>query len=189
MSDDSVPLDGSAKQALLGAARATLLSYLTQGAVSPPAGHHPAFFADAGAFVTLRRGPILRGCIGHIFPGAPLIETVQECAVSAAVEDSRFPPVTLDELPRISIEISVLTPPVAVERPEEILPGKHGLIVTHGFRRGVLLPQVAREHGWDREEFLRQTCRKAGLSSEAWKGPGIRLEVFSATVFSEDREP
>jgi AmmeMemoRadiSam system protein A len=140
----------------------------------------------SGVFVTLndRQGE-LRGCIGSIRPIAPLHEAVASSAVNAAFRDPRFPPVSAEELDSLHLEISVMTPIVPVEKVEEIEVGRDGLIVSRGPRAGLLLPQVATEYGWDRETFLRQTCHKAGLPSDAWRQPGTKIEKFSAEVFGE----
>jgi AmmeMemoRadiSam system protein A len=115
---------------------------------------------------------------------APLFKVVQECAVAAATEDPRFPPVSANELPSLRIEISVLTPLVPI-RPEEVQVGRHGLMVSKGRMRGLLLPQVPVEWGWDREMFLDQTCVKAGLPPSAWRH-GATLQAFTAEVFGEE---
>jgi AmmeMemoRadiSam system protein A len=137
----------------------------------------------AAAFVSLHRHGRLRGCVGYIEPRKPLYETVAEAAVAAALHDRRFNPVTDAEVPELELEISVLSP-FSVVGPEEVRPGEHGLMVSLGYQRGLLLPQVATEHGWTRERFLEETCAKAGLERDAWKG-GARLEAFTACVFSE----
>jgi AmmeMemoRadiSam system protein A len=140
----------------------------------------------SGVFVTLndRQGE-LRGCIGSIQPVAPLYEAVASSASSAAFRDPRFPPVAPGELESLHLEISVMSPIVPVENVEEIEVGRDGLIVSRGPRAGLLLPQVASEYEWDRETFLRQTCHKAGLPSDAWRQPGTTIEKFSAEVFGE----
>jgi AmmeMemoRadiSam system protein A len=140
----------------------------------------------SGAFVSLhtKRGD-LRGCIGSIAPVAPLCEAVSSNAINAAFRDPRFHPLRKDELADLQIEISVMSLISAVEDPSEIEVGRDGLIVSRGSRRGLLLPQVATEYGWDRETFLRQTCMKAGLPSDSWREPNCRIEKFSAEVFSE----
>ncbi len=144
----------------------------------------PALLALQGAFVTLRKQDRLRGCIGHVRGDAPLYQTVRECAVGAAIADPRFSPITPQEVPSIHIEISVLSDPQVVA-PEQIEVGKHGLFISQGNRRGLLLPQVAVEWRWDREEFLEQTCLKAGLPEDAWRH-GAAIEAFTAQVFGED---
>ncbi len=136
-----------------------------------------------GAFVTLTEHGELRGCIGYITASRPLAETVREVALAAAFEDTRFSPVTPDEWPRIDIEVSVLTPMVLVKDTSGIKPGIHGLYIRKGFRSGLLLPQVATDHGWDGKTFLEQTCRKAGLYKNAWKEKGTEIYSFQAQVF------
>lgn len=137
-----------------------------------------------GAFVTLRHGGELRGCIGRIETRDALTGVVAECAVSAATRDPRFPPLTLPELPSIHVEISILTPLERVESVEAIEVGRDGLYIVQGSSSGLLLPQVATEWGWDRETFLSQTCRKAGLPRDAWK-EAAEIYRFSAEIFSE----
>ena len=136
-----------------------------------------------GAFVTLKIKGALRGCIGCITPRGPLSRIVGDMAVQAAFCDPRFQPLTQEELGRIDIEISVLTSFQDIKGPEEIEVGKHGLFVCKGSQSGLLLPQVATEHDWDRIEFLEWTCQKAGLHKDAWKEPGTRIQVFSADIF------
>lgn len=138
-----------------------------------------------GAFVTLHKNGQLRGCIGYIEAVKPLITTIEEMAKAAAFDDWRFTPVRPEELPHLEIEISVLSPIFEVTDPSTIVVGTHGLIVTRGTNRGLLLPQVATEWKWDRETFLAQTCVKAGLPEDAWKKKGTKIEAFSADVFSE----
>ena len=143
----------------------------------------PALMECRGAFVTLRKHGELRGCIGHVQSSAPLYKTIQECVVAAALADPRFRPVTPDETPLLHVEISILSTPEEIA-PDQIVIGEHGLIVSRGFRRGLLLPQVPVTWNWDREQFLEQTCLKAGLSADAWK-QGARIEAFTAEVFEE----
>lgn len=140
-----------------------------------------------GAFVSLHKGEYLRGCIGHIEALKPLAQTVRECAFSAAMFDPRFHPVTPDELAELRIEISVLSPffDIALEQVEV---GLHGLLVSRGAQRGLLLPQVAVHWKWDRERFLNETCRKAGLNETAWRH-GARIQAFTAQVFAEAVDP
>jgi AmmeMemoRadiSam system protein A len=136
-----------------------------------------------GAFVTLHENRELRGCIGMIAAVAALDETVRKMAQAAALEDSRFQPVTADELYKLQVEISVLSPMFEIA-PENVVVGRHGLMVSYGQQRGLLLPQVPLEWRWDRETFLAQTCRKAGLPMDQWKR-GAKLEAFTAEVFAE----
>ena len=147
----------------------------------------PALLEPRGAFVTLRKHEDLRGCIGHVETSAPLYRTVQECAVAAALGDPRFRPVTPDEAPSLHMEISVLSTPVEIA-PEQVVVGEHGLIISQGRRRGLLLPQVPVTWNWSREQFLEETCIKAGLPADAWK-KGARIEAFTAEVFEEPTEP
>jgi len=136
-----------------------------------------------GAFTTLHLEGALRGCIGYVLPTQSLYATVAEAAGAAALDDPRFPPVTPAEAPHLKIEISVLSPLQPI-RPEEVVVGQHGLVVTQGGHRGLLLPQVPIEWKWDREIFLAQTCLKAGLPADAWRH-GAQLQGFTAEVFGE----
>jgi len=140
-----------------------------------------------GAFVTLRIADSLRGCIGETESCGSLVETVRHVAAAAASEDPRFPPVQRDELHRVVIEVSVLGPLEPCAGAEEIEVGRHGLVVEHGARRGLLLPQVAVEWGWDAHTFLAKTCIKAGLPPEGWRSAAT-LFTFEADVFSEADE-
>lgn len=138
-----------------------------------------------GVFVTLHKTHQLRGCIGYVLPVSPLFQSVMENAVNAARRDPRFPPVALEEVGELDIEISVMTLPRQVKDLSEIVAGRHGLIIGRGERRGLLLPQVALEQGWDSATFLMQTCRKAGLSTDAWKEEDTEIEIFEAQIFNE----
>ncbi|HWF38308.1 MAG TPA: AmmeMemoRadiSam system protein A [Candidatus Acidoferrales bacterium] len=140
--------------------------------------------STGGAFVTLRRGKRLRGCIGQLVSDVPLVEVVAYCAKAAALNDPRFAPVARHEVSEIEIELSVLSSPHDVA-PDEIEPGKHGLIVSRGAQRGLLLPQVASEHGWSGQRFLEETCAKGGLEPNAWRHESTRIQAFNAEVFSE----
>ena len=137
-----------------------------------------------GAFVTLHKHGALRGCIGRMRAEEPLIEVVRDMALSAAFADPRFPPLHQDELKDVDLEISVLSPFVPC-KPEDVLPGKHGVYLVKGFRSGVFLPQVAPEQGWDREELLENLCGKAGLEPGAYRSAGAQLYSFTASVFGE----
>jgi AmmeMemoRadiSam system protein A len=140
---------------------------------------------EGGAFVTLRIHGELRGCIGYVeYPG-PVRVAVDEVARKAAFGDPRFDPLQPEELDRVTIEISVLTPMRRITSPEEVTIGRDGLVIELHGHRGLLLPQVATEYGWDVEEFLGNTCRKAGLPMDAWRDPRAVLYAFSAEVFSE----
>ena len=137
-----------------------------------------------GVFVTLDKFGQLRGCIGYVKPYYELWDAVEKAAYSAAFEDPRFMPLSQSEFKDIEIEISILSPLKKIKSIDEITVGKHGLVISKGFSSGLLLPQVATEYGWNREEFLKQTCRKAGLPEDAWK-KGAEIQIFSAFVFSE----
>jgi AmmeMemoRadiSam system protein A len=137
-----------------------------------------------GAFVTLRKRARLRGCIGQIGTGQPLADVVAHSAKAAALEDPRFDPVRAEEVQEIQIEISVLSPLQEIA-PERIEAGKHGLLVSKGWQRGLLLPQVAAECRWTSVRFLEETCVKAGLERTAWREPDTKIQGFTAEVFSE----
>ena len=146
----------------------------------------PSLKRLCGAFVTLRADGHLRGCIGHVLATRSLIETVEEVAVAAAFQDPRFPPLGDDEFGGIEIEISVLSPLRRITDISEIEVGAHGILIRQGHRSGLLLPQVATEQHWDRERFLANTCRKAGLAQNCWKSRECEIEIFSAIVFGEE---
>lgn len=179
---------------LLSIARNSIESYLKKGTV-PERGLSPfsengdrlLFHQKCGAFVTLHtKDGKLRGCIGHMESKEPLYKTIKDIAVSSAIADSRFSPLTLNELNDIIIEISVLSPLKKVSSIDEIELGKHGVLVKRGFNSGVFLPQVATETGWNLEEFLNNLCsHKAGFSEDAWKDKKTELYVFTAQIFSE----
>jgi AmmeMemoRadiSam system protein A len=139
------------------------------------------------AFVTLRRGGELRGCIGHVASVRPLAEVVRRVTILAATEDPRFPPVSREEVAELRVEISVLSEPVRLgaHDPASIEPGRDGVLVRRGGRQGLLLPQVATEQRWDAATLLAAVCRKAGLPDEAWRRPDCELYVFQADVFGE----
>ncbi|MGA8831228.1 MAG: AmmeMemoRadiSam system protein A [Desulfomonilaceae bacterium] len=136
-----------------------------------------------GAFVTINKKGMLRGCIGWLNATKPLCETVLEMAESAAFKDPRFRPICEDELEFLDYEISVLTPFHRIKDVDEIQVGIHGILIRNGLRSGLLLPQVAAERDWDRTTFLQETCRKAGLNRDEWKDPNTEIYVFSADVF------
>jgi len=172
------------KARLVKIARDTVTALVTDGRVPDEKVDDPALNAPLGAFVTLRENGELRGCIGSFYSDGPLYETVREMAVSAAVHDSRFTPVTKTELKDIRVEISVLSPMKKVSDVGDIVVGRDGLYIVKGGNSGVLLPQVPAEFGWDRDAFLAQTCIKAGLPPDAWK-EGADIYSFTATVFGE----
>ncbi len=137
-----------------------------------------------GVFTSLHLHGRLRGCIGYVMAVHPLYQAVAETAVSAAFRDPRFAPVSEVELPLLHVEISVLSPMAPIS-PEQVEVGRHGLMISRGMARGLLLPQVPLQWGWDRERFLEETCRKAGLPTDAWRH-GAKIEAFTAEVFAEN---
>lgn len=178
-------LDESAQKELLALTRATLETYFRTGQAPEYHTENPALLRRAGAFVTLHKGEDLRGCIGLLYGKDELYRTVQHCALSAALEDNRFDPVSQKEIPDLTIEISVLSAFECVTDVNLIEVGRHGLIISLGGARGLLLPQVAAKYHWDRETFLAQTCRKAGLPAQAWHRTEAQIQIFEAQVFSE----
>jgi AmmeMemoRadiSam system protein A len=137
-----------------------------------------------GVFTSLYLHAELRGCVGYVLPVCPLYRAVAETARAAAFDDTRFYPVTEEEAPLLKIELSILSPPQVIA-PDAVEVGRHGLLISLGGRRGLLLPQVPVEHNWDRLTFLEQTCRKAGLPLNAWR-KGATIEAFMAEVFGEE---
>lgn len=176
-------LTSEQRHKLLELARSSIASHVTGvGVVAMGTLELP----DAsGVFVTIKRRGQLRGCLGTLQNRAGLAAEVVRCAADSASEDPRFPPVSCEELPELSLEISVLGPLESIDaRPDAFTIGVHGLVAEQGFRRGLLLPQVATEWGWNGEQFLRQTCVKAGLSRDAWRH-GARFYRFAAEVFGD----
>lgn len=180
-------LDRASKGELIAIARNAIEGVVRHGGAPEPRSDNPSLQSPQGAFVTIKIDGRLRGCIGNFGIGgaSPLYRTVSDMAVAAAVRDPRFPPLSPKELPKIEIEISALTPLRPVSDVEKVEVGRHGLYISKGARSGVLLPQVAREYGWDRKTFLEQTCRKAGIGPDEWK-EGASISVFEAEVFGED---
>ncbi|MFY9560932.1 MAG: AmmeMemoRadiSam system protein A [Terriglobales bacterium] len=170
------------RRVLLRMAHQSILSAFAEQ-VPPEAPPFPRLSEPRGAFTTLYLRGSLRGCVGYAMPVAPLYQAVAETARAAAFEDSRFLPVTQEEARQLEISLSILSR-LSPIRAEEVEVGRHGLVVARGSRRGLLLPQVPVEYGWDRETFLEQTCRKAGLSSAAWRKDAT-LEAFTAEVFGD----
>jgi len=178
------PLPRRLRLRLLQIAREAILSKVSRGTVPEFVADDPELGLPSGAFVSLHIDGRLRGCIGTLYPEQPLVEAVATMAGEAATADPRFHPLAARDLRETDIEISVLTPFVRVT-PEQVEPGRHGLYIARGRRRGVLLPQVATQYGWDREEFLAQTCHKAGLPPDAWRDPDTLIMAFEAQVFSD----
>lgn len=183
---EEVSLNDEEKHELLTIARNSVISVL-EGKTFDLTTSLSGLRRNCGAFVSLRKKGELRGCIGTFESNKPLYETVVEMARSAAFKDPRFSPLQADELKEVDFEISVLSPLREIKDINEVELGRHGLNITKGFNRGVLLPQVATEQGWDLETFLSHTCQKAGLSPDEWK-KGVKIEIFSALVFGEKEE-
>jgi AmmeMemoRadiSam system protein A len=186
MPGEPEPLTGEQRGLLLAIAREAICAHLGCGVVASLPPPDPQLGLPAAAFVTLKRGRSLRGCIGYVEAVKPLAEAVAHCAVSAATADPRFSPVEPAELSDLTVEISVLSPLSPVRDPAEIRPGRDGLLVRRGARQGLLLPQVAVELGWDGPTFLEQTCRKAGLPLDAWRR-GAEIWRFTVEHLTDDR--
>lgn len=169
---------------LLKIARDTITAYVTSGNIPAVETASKGLNLQAGCFVTIKQAGQLRGCIGNFVSDQPLYKLVQEMAVSAATRDPRFYPMKPHDLANFEIDISVLSPLEKIASVEEIEVGRHGIYMVKGSYRGVLLPQVATEYGWGRDEFLKHTCIKAGLPEDAWKGE-CDIYIFSALVFGE----
>lgn len=176
---------------LVKLARRTIEGYLHTDKKPPAPKTAEKLHKRSGVFVTLTKHGELRGCIGHPLPELPLVDAIIDAAVNSATRDPRFPPVTLEELPEIKIEVSVLSPPELIkvksprEYPKHIVIGRDGLVVEWSGYAGLLLPQVATEYGWDAEEFLSHTCMKAGLMPDHWLRKDVEISKFSAQIFGE----
>lgn len=177
-------LNETQQRALLDLARQAIAFYLETGDKLKTAAEDNTLVEERGVFVTLKVQGELRGCIGYPIPFKPLFETVIDAAISAATQDFRFQPLNQNELAETKIEISVLSPPRRIEDVSEIQVGEHGIVISKGGRKGLLLPQVPVEWNWDRDAFLKHGCLKAGLDGDEWK-KGAVIEIFSAQVFSE----
>ena len=181
---------------LIQLARKTVTQYLENGKIQKPPKETPQkLFEQCGVFVTINSiqngEKALRGCIGYPYPTSPLVEAVIDSAINAATQDSRFEPITSDELGGVVFEVSVLTPPepVQVDNPKDYISkikvGEDGLIIERGYRKGLLLPQVPIEWGWCEEEFLCQCCIKAGLPPDSWLTKDAKISKFKAIIFEE----
>ena len=140
----------------------------------------------SGCFVTIKQNGQLRGCIGNFQARQPLYREVAQMAAASATEDPRFQPMGPAELNDFTLELTVLSPLEKIEDTDHIEIGKHGIYIEKGVHRGVLLPQVATEHGWDRTTFLQQTCLKAGLPGDAWQAADADIYIFSGQIIAED---
>lgn len=185
--DKTIPLSDAQKQRLIEIARTTIEEYVRTGVAPEFQESDARLNVEEGAFVTIHKNGQLRGCIGNVLGRGPLYQTVRNMAVAAATQDPRFPQVTVSELDDLEVEVSVLSRPWRIKDPNEVQVGTHGVIVSKGlFHQGLFLPQVATDQGWNREQFLSYLCaHKAGLPADAWKDPSVKLEVFTAQVFSE----
>ena len=169
---------------LLKIARDTIVGYVTSGNVPVITSALPGLNLHSGCFVTVKQKGELRGCIGNFVSDQALYLLVQEMAVSAATRDPRFYPMKVSDLSDFTLDISVLSPLSKIDSVDEIKVGKHGIYIVQRNNRGVLLPQVATEYGWNRDQFLQHTCIKAGLPQDAWQSD-CDIYIFSAQVFSE----
>ncbi len=181
-------LNSGQQKALLELARQSIAELVGAEGPAPDPAELPGPEVAGGAFVTLHEHGRLRGCIGNFVSRGPLTQTIQEMAVAAASQDPRFPPLSRKELDEVDLEISVLSPLRRIEDVNQIQVGVHGIYIVSPRGRGVLLPQVATEYGWDRETFLDQTCVKAGLAPGCWKQPDAEVLIFSAQIFGEKEE-
>jgi len=172
---------------LLRRARDAIAAALRSQSVPPADDPTPSLLTPAGVFVSLHRFGELRGCVGTLTADRPLHETVERIAVAAAFEDPRFPPLSQAELADTEIEISRLGPLIPT-RAADVVVGRDGVCVARGDARGVLLPQVAGHHGWDRERLLDEVCRKAYLPGDTWREPDCEILRFTAEIFGDGDE-
>ena len=174
------------QQALLAIARQAIVHGVQTGQEYIEPREEKVLNQRNGCFVTIKQNGQLRGCIGNFQSELPLFKEVAQMAQASAAKDPRFYPLKENDLDNFTLEISVLSPLQKIEDIDEIEVGKHGIYIEKSFYRGVLLPQVALEHNWDRLTFLKQTCIKAGLPTDAWKADDAEIYVFSAQVFAEE---
>jgi len=177
---------------LVKMARKSVIELLKNSSKINDSEFNSKFDFSSGVFVTINKQDSLRGCIGYPLPVKKLSEGLIDAAIAAATQDSRFIPVNIDELDQIVFEVTVLTPPIElkVEDPIEYLSiikvGRDGLIVENAYTSGLLLPQVPTEYGWNEEEFISQTCKKAGLDKDAWKDRTTKVSRFEGVIFREE---
>jgi AmmeMemoRadiSam system protein A len=179
-------LNANEKQALLAIARQAIVHGVQTGQEYIEPREEKTLNQRNGCFVTIKQDQQLRGCIGNFQSELPLFKEVAQMAQASASKDPRFYPLKEEDLTNFNLEISVLSPLRKVDGIEEIEVGTHGIYIEKSFYRGVLLPQVATEHNWDRQTFLKQTCINAGLPTDAWEAEDAEIYVFSAQVFGED---
>ena len=178
-------LKSKEKKILLEVARKAIKSAVLETDEPPEPREEKSLNMRNGCFVTIKQNGELRGCIGNFQSELPLFKEVAEMAAASATKDPRFYPLQEIDIDSISLEISVLSPLHKIENIDEIKIGKHGIYLEKGYYRGVLLPQVATEHDWDRETFLKQTCLKAGLPTDAWDAEDADIYIFSAQIFAD----
>ncbi len=171
-------------QALVGIARRAISCVILEKSIPDLPPYPVALSIHQGAFVSVYHSGKLRGCVGQVENPGPLADVVARSAISAALHDSRFPPIKAEEIGSLEIEISVLSVPERI-LPDAIVAGLHGLLVVGGSCRGLLLPQVATERKWDGRRLLEETCVKAGLARDAWRDPATEIYGFNAEIFSE----
>jgi AmmeMemoRadiSam system protein A len=179
-------LNAHEQQALLAIARQAIIQGVQTGQEYVEPREEKALNKRNGCFVTIKQNGQLRGCIGNFQSELPLFKEVAQMAQASAAKDPRFYPLKESDLENFNLEISVLSPLQKIESIEEIEVGKHGIYIEKSFYRGVLLPQVAIEHEWDRTTFLEQTCVKAGLPTDAWEAKDAEIYIFSAQIFGEE---
>lgn len=178
-------LNAKEQKILLNIARQAIIDQVQAGQYEVEPREEKSLNSRSGCFVSIKQNGKLRGCIGNFQSELPLFSEVAEMAVSSATKDPRFYPMLTEDLKHFLLEISVLSPLEKIEEIDEIEVGKHGIYLEKSFHRGVLLPQVAAEHGWDRKTFLMQTCIKAGLPTDAWQTEDAEIYIFSAQIFAE----
>jgi uncharacterized protein len=183
--EKAMDISAADQEVLFRVVRDSIQARLQGGKAVLPQSTSKVLSQPSGVFVTLHRGGRLRGCIGYLEAVKPMLEAVQDMAVAAAFNDPRFPPLRPEEVADLEIEISLLTPMRQTKNTDEIQVGRDGIYLERGPHRGLLLPQVATEYGWDRRTFLKQTCIKAGLPPDAWEDPASRIFIFSANILHE----
>ena len=179
-------LNAAEQKILLEIARTAIESHVCNNKVCVVPREERRLNFKHGCFVTIKQNDKLRGCIGNFQSELPLFKEVAEIAMASACNDPRFYPLKIQDLDSITLQISVLSPLVKISNIDEIIIGAHGIYLERGPYRGVLLPQVATENGWDRTTFLNQTCIKAGLPSTAWQDSNADIYIFSAQVFGDE---
>lgn len=170
---------------LLEIAREAICHRVTGEDYAPVPQEEKALNERAGCFVTIKQNGRLRGCIGNFQSHQPLFHEVAAMAAASATEDPRFQPMQPNDLNNFKLEITILSPLKKIEHTDQIEVGIHGIYIEKGFHRGVLLPQVAVEYGWDRKTFLQQTCLKAGIAADAWQLPETEIYIFNGQIIHE----